>query len=230
MPLKSQSISIVIPCYNEEKAIEPVLQKFVSFQGSTRCSIAEIIIVNDGSTDGTSEIIKKFPFVTAITNNQRNGYGASLKQGFAIAKGDFILFLDMDDTYQFSDLDLMYENLLNKDVEIVFGNRLLRRSGMPTLRFLGNKFYYHCLQILQFPNLMDPCTGMRLFRKKWVSEFCQISENNFSYSISLSLFILQNNISYSEVEINYQQRVGESKLNSWFDGWRFLWTILRSRA
>jgi glycosyltransferase involved in cell wall biosynthesis len=191
--------------------------------------IHEVIVVNDGSSDSSLEILESAADVTIHSLPVSKGYGEALKQGFQKAQGDLILFLDMDDTYDVRDLPKMYELLLRNKLDVVFGNRLTDANGMPAIRRFGNNFYHFCLRLLGFPYIQDPCTGMRIFRKNLAADFCKISQNDLSYSMALTLYILRSGLRYDEIKIVYHERIGESKLNPLTDGVRFFWTILAHR-
>lgn len=224
----SVTVSLVIPSYNEIDAIPVVLKKVLDYQKQDP-RLSEIIVVDDGSYDGSEKILERWNGIRVLRSKKSGGYGAALKKGFQAAQGDLILFMDMDDTYQISDLSRMIEVLIENNNDVVFGNRLDQSAGMPWVRFVGNKFYHYCLKALSLPRLTDPCTGMRLFRKELVSAFCRLPEDDLSYSMALTIFILSSKISYNEIQISYLERIGDSKLNSVIDGWRFFWVILKSQ-
>lgn len=226
--MTAPSVSIVIPCLNEEAAIPVVLTK-VSEARHRLPNIIEVIVVNDGSTDGSGRLLSARQDVRVIENGRPTGYGAALKKAFAEARGELILFMDMDDTYDIVDLEKIQSLLLERNLQVVFGNRLGEKTGMPVVRWFGNKFYQFCLRLLGLPPLEDPCTGMRLFRRELVSDFCGLPENDLSYSMALTMHILSRRMSYGEIRIVYHERIGVSKLNSLVDGWRFLWAILSNR-
>lgn len=223
------SISIVIPCHNEEKAVSVVLGKIEALRASWPL-IREVIVVDDGSSDASSALLSARGDITVLRNEKAEGYGAALKRGFRHASGELILFMDMDDTYDIRDLPKMYERMSTKNgVAVVFGNRLSELNGMPWIRRFGNHFYLYCLKAFLLPKVSDPCTGMRLFTAALRDEFCALKENDLSFSIALTVRILKSRLPFEEVRILYHERIGESKLNSFQDGWRFLWSILVNR-
>lgn len=228
MKYTSHKISIVIPCHNEQEAIAPVLKKIRDIRLKME-NIHEVIVVDDGSTDTSFELLKKHDEITLLRSEVSGGYGAALKKGFLHTTGDYILFLDMDDTYDIRDLPSMYNLATEQHLDVVFGNRLSTSNGMPWVRWLGNNLYRYCLKIFRFPPINDPCTGMRLFRSSLKEDFCSLGENDLSYSMSLTLKILRSRIRFAEVRIAYHERVGESKLNPLIDGGRFFWTIVINR-
>lgn len=226
--MHKSTVSIVIPCFNEEGAIPVVLNKITALR-SKMPQITEVLVVDDGSTDKSSALLKNYPNIRVIRNEKSLGYGGALKRGFTEAQSDLTLFLDMDDTYDIQDLPKMHQLLHEKNVDIVFGNRLNDQNGMPLVRRFGNNLYHYCLKFFLLPHIGDPCTGMRLFRKSYTNAFCNLPENDLGYSMALTVHILKNKIPFTETNILYHERIGESKLNTLQDGWRFFWIILLNR-
>jgi glycosyltransferase involved in cell wall biosynthesis len=223
-----QTISVVIPCHNEENAIEVVLRKIAAIRLNLP-QITEVLVVDDGSTDRSSALLAATPDVRVLRNEKAQGYGAALKKGFLAAQGDLILFMDMDDTYDIQDLPKMLWLMNDRNLSVVFGNRLTEQNRMPFIRRFGNNLYHYCLKLFLLPKIADPCTGMRLFRRELREEFCHLSENDLSYSMALTVHILKTKIPFDETRILYHERIGESKLNSFQDGLRFFWSILANR-
>ena len=222
------SIGIVIPCHNEENAIPAVIARVQALK-ERRSDIQEILVIEDGSNDNSFQILSQYSDVRVIRNDKPHGYGGALKVGFKNSKSDLIVFLDMDDTYDIFDLEKMLEVRNKENLDVVFGNRLTETNGMPWLRRFGNLFYHHSLKIFGFPHIGDPCTGMRLFSRHLVDDFCRIPENDLSFSIALTLKIVTSGLKYGETRITYNERIGKSKLNPVTDGSRFFWTILSNR-
>ncbi len=191
--------------------------------------VQEVIVVDDGSNDRSSEMLRQFSDLTVLRSERCEGYGASLKKGFRHAKSDLIVFLDMDDTYDIRQLPEIYHQLETQELDVLFGNRLGQANGMPFVRRVGNNLYYYCLKLFGFPHIGDPCTGMRLFRSHLKEEFCSVGQNDLSYSMALTLQILNGKMKFSEMQIRYEERRGESKLNPLSDGVKFFWAILRHR-
>ena len=98
-----RSISIVIPCHNEEAAIAPVMEKIAEVRSRVP-ELREVIVVNDGSTDRSPQILKQYTDIEVLNSKKCLGYGGALKLGFQHASSDLIIFLDMDDTYDIRQL------------------------------------------------------------------------------------------------------------------------------
>ncbi|MNL21185.1 Undecaprenyl-phosphate mannosyltransferase [compost metagenome] len=218
----------MIPCHNEEVAIAPVMGKIAEVRSRVP-GLREVIVVNDGSTDRSPEILKQYSHIEVLNSEKCLGYGGALKMGFRHASSDLIVFLDMDDTYDIRQLPEMLQQFENQNLDVLFGNRLNDKNGMPWVRRLGNNLYYYCLRVMGFPHIGDPCTGMRLFKSELKDEFCSVSQNDLSYSMALTLRIINGRMKFSEMPIYYYERAGESKLNPLSDGVKFFWAILRHR-
>lgn len=226
--MSSLSVSIVIPCHNEEAAIDVVLGKIAEVRRRMP-QILEVIVVDDGSTDGSSKLLAGHPEVNTLRSEKAGGYGAALKKGFRAARGELILFMDMDDTYDIEDLPALYRELTERNLSVVYGNRLSAMNGMPRVRRIGNTMFQLGLKTVFRHPISDPCSGMRLFRASLRERFCEPAENDLSYSMALSVRILRMGIPVDEIPIRYHERIGESKLNSFSDGWRFLRSLLSNR-
>lgn len=225
------SLSIVIPCYNEFDAIPRVL---ASVEKAKRdlieagtISDCQVLVVNDGSSDGTSRLLQEYPWVQTMHLPFRLGYGAALKTGFLNSTGDWITFLDLDGTYDPEDLSILLKDF--REEEFVLGERLSAGKGMPWTRKIGNIFFTWLVRLLYRQSVKDVCTGCRVFSRKWLSEIVSLPTDDLDYALEMTLWALKNGVTIREIPIRYHLRTGDSKLNVIADGNRFLWTILRGR-
>jgi glycosyltransferase involved in cell wall biosynthesis len=226
------SVSVVIPCFNEEEAIPRVLPKLLfhlkELHQLQRISAFEVIVVDDHSTDASRSRLSEYSEITVVSNPDERGYGAALKTGFRVAAGDLVAFLDMDDTYAPADLGALLSPFSDSSVEMVNGSRMSARNQMELLRFVGNDFYARLVRLLfRVPN-KDVCTGFRVFRRSLIDEVCRLPQKDLDFSLSMTLWGLTNGRSAIEVPISYGARLGRSKLAVTTDGFRFLGTILSS--
>lgn len=229
--MKLKTVSIIIPCFNEIKAIPKVMENlhfFLQNQINLRPQInIEIIVVDDCSTDGSFELLKNYDFIQLLRCDFNSGYGFCLKRGFQKASGDFLSFMDMDDTYDVSDILRLIDEMNSQACQIVFGRRSFWNSGMPNLRRLGNAFFRWQLKLLYNSQIQDVCTGMRLFHKDLLPNILSIPVTDLNFSIALTAHILKNRISHREISIIYRKRLGESKLRIIRDGWAFFCSAVR---
>lgn len=215
-------ISIVIPCLNEAESIPVVIPRFLKIR--ERLNL-EILVIDDNSTDNSRDLLNQYSEIQVIKNSSRSGYGGALKKGFSLAQGKYISFIDLDRTYNPEDIDSLYNEILKKDLSMVFGNRMSNRNGMPFVRFLGNFLYASVLQILFFVRIKDACTGFRIFKRELIPEILKIKENGLNFSIALTVLVLKKKFSFSQIPILYDERIGESKLSVVSDGFLFLKSI-----
>lgn len=224
-------LSIVIPCQNEENSIDEVLNRILQAKNNMLekglIHELEVIVVNDASTDGTANKLNQHPWVQVIHHDCAKGYGGALKAGFQFSKGNWIAFFDMDTTYAPEDLPNLLSIVQSGKAQVVFGSRYEKNQGMPLIRQIGNFLFTFCVQVLYRQKISDVCTGFRILDRGVLNHAIQLSEQNLNYSMALTLMILNKKINFSEVSIQYAERVGESKLNELRDGFAFLGTVLQ---
>lgn len=223
-------ISIVMPCYNEQDAI-PVLiprtlESLEELKKEKRIQDFELIVVNDQSTDSSMERLKSFSAVKVVSTQGSRGYGNALKTGFKIAKGDWIGFLDVDNTYRPEDLKSFIDQVEKNDTDFIMGARGLDEKGMSFTRGLGNWVYVVLARVFYGSPLSDVCSGYRLFHRKYLAEIVEIPEQGLDFSIYLTLNMLLQQVTIRQIPIQYDARIGESKLSIYSDGWAFLKVLL----
>jgi len=227
------SLSIVIPCYNEAEAIEPMAKEISAFINDARTNSyfrsVEVIVVDDASTDGSFVLLQRHGEFRVISSPVNGGYGAALKKGFSAASGDLLTFLDMDGTYSIFELYGMREAMLEVDADVVFGARpMIHHSGMPLVRKVGNQIFSGLTKLVVQSPLSDVCTGQRLMRASTVGPLVlSISEDGLDYSMALTVAMVRSGLGCIEVPVSYRVRIGESKLTVLGDGFRFLWALTR---
>ena len=233
MPEKT-SLALIVPCYNEAVSIpyfEVELGKLQQrFSAEFPQAELSVTVVDNNSTDGSAELLYKLagrmPFVR-VERCATQGYGAALKHGFAAAKGDYLSFLDLDNTYPMEQLLDMFRLIQKQNFDIVYGARLHPHSDIGLIRKLGNIFYVFLLRILLNSGLTDVCSGMRVFRSDRKAAVLALSRNDLSFSIEFTAFALTDNWKISELPVPYRDRVGDSKLSVIRDGFVFLYVVLR---
>jgi len=161
------SISIIIPAYNEEERIEESLNKILVYLKKNKTKY-EIIVVDDGSTDNTAKLVKKFkPSVKVLRNNVNSGKGYSVKKGIENAKYEFILFTDADLATPINELGAMLK-VLKKGYDVVIASRNLPESRIltrqPIHRQLSGKTFSLLVRMLLLPGIKDTQCGFKLFR------------------------------------------------------------------
>ncbi len=223
-------LSIVVPAYNEEAAIGPVIENILEARSAilerSPVKAVEVIVVNDGSKDRTAEVVRRYPEAVLVEHPVNRGYGAALTTGFERATGDVLAFLDGDGTCDARDFVGLCGELERADM--VLGTRLGAGSRMPLVRRIGNRLFAALTGLLSGKAVTDIATGMRVMRREaW--EKLPALPDGLHYSPAMTCHALYlRNLRVSEHEISYADRVGKSKLSVVKDGLRFLKIILDS--
>ena len=166
----ARTLAIVLPALNEEEAIASVLEEtLAAFGDLSREGVAtEIIVVDDGSTDGTAEIVRRFDQVKLIQHERNRGYGAAITTGFEETKAEYLAFMDADGTCSPGKFRGLLRTIRHLPSAVVLGNRLASDSQMPTIRKIGNACFSILLSFLTGRSVGDTTSGMRIVtRKAW---------------------------------------------------------------
>ncbi len=220
-------ISVVIPCYNEEKAIGATIDEIVKVLKKNKLDKnSEIIVVNDGSTDNSIKILAD-KNVIVIDNPCNMGYGYSLKKGISSAKNEIIVITDADSTYPFESVVEMLKEK-NNGFDLVVGARggkYYRESIFKNLlRVLLKKF----VEFVAGKKIKDVNSGLRIFDKSTVIPFFPRLCNSFSFTTSQTLAYFMNSLSVCYVDIPYNKRAGKSKVKLFKDSMKSIKYILEA--
>lgn len=212
------TISILIPAYNEEASIANVLQGLETWR--TR---AEIIIIDDCSTDRTAQIAEQAGF-RVIRHRMNKGYGAALKTGIRAAMGDIIVMMDADSEHNAAQISNLLDHF--DDNDMVVGARS-KGSHAPLLRRPGKWLLSKVANYLAQTNIPDLNSGFRAFRKDVAKLFLHLLPNGFSFTTTLTLALLKEGYSVAYVPITTSPRIGTSTVNPIRDGLNTLMLIIR---
>jgi len=222
------TLSVVIPAYNEEDGIADIVRRVLSVRDGLKevgVSELELLVVDDGSKDGTAEITRRIEGVRLIQHPVNKGYGAALKTGFSNAKGELIGFLDADGTYPPEYFPALCKQALD-GVDLVIGSRMAgEKSQMPVTRRVGNIFFAGLLTIIGRQRVSDSASGMRVFKRQ-VMDLVHPLPDGLNLTPVMSARALHEHIRMEEVAIPYSERVGRSKLSVIRDGKTFLESIV----
>ena len=226
-----KSISIVMPCFNEQEAIPTIIPRTLRclelLQEKNEIQSFELIVVNDDSTDGSLEQLAQFTKIKVVhTDGKGRGYGKALKAGFRQAEGQWIGFFDVDNSYRPEDLPLFIDEIKKGESDFIMGQRRFNESGMSFTRGFGNWVYVVLAKVFYGSQLEDVCSGYRIFHRRYVNEIVEIPEEGLDFSIYLTLKMITQKTLIKPISIQYDERIGESKLSVFSDGWAFLRVLL----
>lgn len=224
------TLSVIVPVLNEENAVGEILERLLKEKEKSEHSSSieefEIIVVNDGSTDRTAEVVASYPGVRLINHPSNRGYGAAIKTGFQYARGDLLAFLDADGTYPPEFLINLAETLIAMDAEIVVGSRLISDDNkMPLIRKIGNRFFAMLMSWASNKRVFDSASGLRVLRRDVLSKIYPLPDG-LNFTPAMSIRALCENIKILEIPIPYDDRKGSSKLKVVKDGFRFFRSIM----
>ena len=225
MELKMK-ISIVIPVYNEEKTVQETIAKVsqIPFE-------KEILVIDDGSTDKTAEILHSLQegSLILLRHEQNKGKGAALRTGFSRASGEIIIIQDADLEYNPEDYPALLRPILEGKADVVYGSRFL--GGPHRVLFFwhyaGNRFLTLLSNILSNLNLSDMETGYKVFKKEVLNQI-KLKSNRFGFEPEFTIKIAKKKMRVYEVPISYYGRdYSEGKKITWKDGFAAIYALFR---
>jgi glycosyltransferase involved in cell wall biosynthesis len=222
MTVSDLAISVLIPAYNEEGALGETVRVIQGLRASF--AEMEIVVINDGSTDKTSDIAHSLP-VTLIEHERNRGYGAALKSGLQQARHDFIVIADADGTYPLEDLPKLAADAPAHDM--VVGARTGAVVHIPALRRPGKWMITRLAEYLSGQTIPDLNSGFRIFRKDVALQYLALYPDGFSFTTTITLALLTNFRRVKFVPINYHRRVGKSSIHPVRDFTNFTILIIR---
>ena len=226
--LVNEILTIVIPAYNEADGIAGIVERVLA----TRPALAavgtelELIVVDDGSRDGTADVVAGYPEVCLVQHRTNYGYGAALKTGFARARGTWLGFLDADGTYPPEHFPALLQAARQEGADLVIGSRMAgSESEMPLTRRVGNLFFATLVSLIGNRHISDSASGMRVIRREVLDHLYPLPDG-LNFTPVMSTRAIHEDLRMIEVPIPYAERVGRSKLSIVGDGTRFLQSIV----
>lgn len=219
---KGQSITVIIPCLNEEHGIEKILRSMPDF-------VDETIVVDNNSTDRTAEVARSLG--AQVIREEVRGYGRSYKRGFANATSDLIITLDGDHSYPVDALSYLIEAFLHLEVDFLNASRFPVRNvnAMSIKHKFGNLLLSLAMSLLYFRWVRDSQSGMWVLRRSILNSM-QLEADGMAFSEEIKIEALKNShIRFGEIYIQYSSRLGEIKLNPWRDGLYNLFFLVKKR-
>ena len=227
---KEVLVSVVIPAYNEEEDLPACLDSLTQ----QTYSPIEIIVVDDGSTDGTREVLQdeaaRDPMMTLVLHDRNRGKGASVRSGIERATGDIVIIQDADLEYDPRDYATLIRPIQEGRVKVVYGSRFLGpRKDMLFWHMLGNMLLTLVTNILYDSTLSDMETCYKVMRAD-VAKSLNIKSDRWGIDPEITAKVLKRGNRIFEVPISYYGReYYEGKKISWRDGFVVLWTLIKYR-
>jgi len=222
-------VSVIIPVFNERSTIEAILQRV-----KAQDIVTEILVIDDGSTDGTREILASMDEseqLRVILHDSNQGKGAAVRTGFQNAKGDVFLIQDADLEYDPRDYPKLIQPIQEGIADVVYGSRFLggpRRSVM-FWHMVANRMLTFMTNLLYNTILSDMETGYKLFRREIV-EGMKIHANSFDFEPEFTAKILKKKVRVYEIPISFNPRdYEEGKKIGLRDAFQAVWTLIKYR-
>jgi glycosyltransferase involved in cell wall biosynthesis len=225
-------LSIIIPCFNEEKTLEQIVAKVLNF----KTLVKEIIIVDDYSIDNSRTIIQKISEeneeVKFFFKDKNEGKGSAIRKGFEISTGDILLIQDADLEYDPSDYDKLIQPFIEADADVVYGSRFLGGKYVRLhffWHYIANKILTLITNIVTNLNMTDMETGYKLIKKNAIDSIT-LKENSFSIEPELTVKLAKKGYIFYEVPISYRGRsYAEGKKITMKDAFIAIFCIIKYR-
>ncbi|MEK7520152.1 MAG: glycosyltransferase family 2 protein [Patescibacteria group bacterium] len=230
--MKYHTLSVIIPAYNEKNTIGEIIRRVQSVDIGELTK--EIIVVDDGSTDGTRDIIKTIPDIRYIFHEKNRGKGGAIKTGFQSATGDLLIIQDADLEYDPNDYPSLIGPILDGYADVVFGSRFLTGRPHRVLLFhhhLANMFLTFLANLFTNINFTDMETGYKVFTKEVAQKLTPVLESQrFGIEPEIAIRCARMKVRIYEIGITYYGRgYDEGKKITWKDGVAAVWHIIKFR-
>ncbi len=224
-------LSVLIPVYNEVDTIAPIVERVVAAG-----VVHEVIIIDDGSTDGTWEVVqelaRRWPGLIKPLRHERNqGKGAALRTAVPHITGEVVITQDADLEYDPADYPHLLKPFSSPDVQVVYGSRNLRRNPRSSWSFyLGGRILSWLTNLFYGASITDEATGYKLFRADLFRDL-DIRSTGFEFCPEVTAKVLLRGLTIHEVPISYYPRsIKEGKKIRWRDGLHHIWLLLWYRV
>ncbi len=216
------TISVVIPCFNEEQGLRYVLEHMPEY-------VDEVVVVDNNSTDDTARIAVEGG--ARVIFERRKGYGCAYQAGLPVASGEIIATVDGDGTYPSHAIAVIVDEMIARRLDFVSASRFPLRNprAMRRRNQLGNAILTYAFRLLYLRWVADSQSGMWVFRRACLEQI-RATHPGMAFSEEIKLEALQaRGLRFGEVHIDYHERIGETKLFTWRDGWLNLLFLFERR-
>ncbi len=219
--------TVLVPCYNEEDAIEGMIDGLSSVLRGRDC---ELLVVDDGSTDASAEALERVkartPRLRVVHHDENIGYGAALKTGIRHARSELVVIIDADGTYPSDRIPELVDRC--QEADMIVGARTGDDVEYSRVRKVPKVFLKAYASWLTGRHIPDMNSGLRVFRRDVAERFLRILPDGFSFTTTITMAMMRNRYRVEFVPISYKPRVGESKIKPIRDTVRFAQLILRT--
>jgi len=224
-------LSVIVPVYNEKDSIKEILEKVQCVSPGEGIE-KEIVVVDDCSTDGTTEILKNITDknISVLFHGKNQGKGAAIRTGIGKVGGDFIVIQDADLEYDPSDYPRLLKPILSGEADVVYGSRFSGKSeSMSRLHYFGNKLLTVLTNVLYGTALTDMETCYKMVKAP-IMKSLKLRANRFDFEPEITSKLLKKKVRIKEIPIAYKGREwSEGKKITWRDGIAALWSLVKYR-
>jgi glycosyltransferase involved in cell wall biosynthesis len=221
--------------YNEYNNIDAVIQAIKAVELPEQVEALELILVDDGSNDGTAEKLEKYKNdkTMIVHSSPANfGKGTATRTGITYVTGDVVLIQDADMEYDPNDYAALLRPIIEDNAEVVYGSRFLRKTrpeGMAWQNWLANQLLKVTANILYGARLTDEATAYKMFKTEIIKAL-NLKSKRFEFCPEVTAKVLKKGCKIVEVPISYKGRtIEEGKKIKWYDGFESIWTLLKYR-
>jgi len=218
-------VSIVVPAFNEEQAIGGVLDDLIAVMESSQLPY-ELLVVDDGCTDGTRAICEARPQVVMLTHQHNRGNGAARTTGVKAARGRYVVMIDADATYPTDVIPQMLRELEHCDM--VIGARTREMGTMKLLRSAAKEFIRALASYMTQTHIPDLNSGLRAMKRDLIMQFLPILPTTHSWVSTITMAFLSSGYSVQWMPISYYKRIGRSTFHPIHDTYNYLSLVVRT--
>jgi glycosyltransferase involved in cell wall biosynthesis len=223
--VQDQFISIIIPAYNEEEGIGDTLKTIFETMDAAKYDY-EVIVVDDGSSDGTADQVRRYSRATLVRHSRNRGSGASTNTGVRHARGEIIVMTDGDGTYPVQDIPRLLAEM--DEYDMVIGARTREAGTLKVLRTPAKWFIRSLASFLTETKIPDLNSGLRSYRKSNALKYVHILPHGQSWVSTITLAHLSDDMEVKWIPIDYYERKGKSKFRPIQDTYNYFMLVLRT--